>query len=54
MRVKLGEIGYSSFADINIEIVANATISLLGKLFSPTIAMYRSKMAAATNSVSGL
>lgn len=49
---KLGEIGCSSFAAINIEIVAKAQTELLGKFQCPVCCKYLSKMDTATKSVS--
>ena len=52
--VKLGEIGYSSLADIRTLMVARLTICDYGKFWGPTMWMYLSRMPAAMNSVSCL
>jgi hypothetical protein len=51
---KLGDIGCSSFADINTLMVAKLTTCSLLKLRIPTAFMYLSKIPAATNKVSHL
>jgi len=49
-----GEIGCSSFADINTLIVAKFITEVLGKLATPIILMYLSNIPAAINRVSAL
>lgn len=52
--VKLGDIGYSSLADINTLMVARHTTLCFVKFSNPIAAMYLSNIAAATNRDSGL
>ena len=51
---KLGDIGYSSFADIKMLIVASSHILSLAKFFQPMECKYLSKMEQATKRLSGL
>jgi len=44
IRLNDGDVSYSSFADINIEMVAKSTYLLSGMVQWPTILRYRSKI----------